>query len=186
MTEDARWRPAFTKRSYVAAALAMMALASQAAPAVATADDGGRDALVKRFVLEYGAYPLVADCAAQASFLIGAAHRYADLHFSPASFDSRHSSLSPWDRLLDAGGASFAVAARVTGSATAAGARGGSLELGFDCGYRIVEGLPQLIAFRWGELRDPSRSGYTGFDGPVEHDLSAGRAQAASSLKNPE
>lgn len=106
------------------------------------------DTLVNQYVTQMHANPLVADCAAHGNFIAGTSSVIDHVEFTPSSFDSTHSSLTPWNDAFDQGKQRTKVDTVVTVSGVGILRSGVSpIDLNFRCGY--VD--HQMMAFSWND-----------------------------------
>ncbi|CAN7467964.1 hypothetical protein LJR034_003028 [Caballeronia sp. LjRoot34] len=135
-----------------------LVLQGWAVPALASEFEHHSD-LVRHFVLEDNAYPVVADCAAHAAFVIRTTHKFDHVEFPAGSFDSVHSSVIPWTGLFDSRDQRVMVDEVVTvvGLAMPRHAAAALDTLIFRCGYRYSGGDTLLYAFSWSRSPPPQQ-----------------------------
>jgi hypothetical protein len=109
--------------------------------------------LVKAFVIADGAYPLVADCAAHADFVMRTLPSYGGVEFPANAFDAAHSSILPsWSDRFDGGRQRVKVdtVVSIVGLVTGKSRTGTAQALKFCCGYEDGGGDGMLmLAFSW-------------------------------------
>ena len=112
--------------------------------------------LVNRFVHDLHADPLVADCAAHANFVASTSTAFDHVEFPPSSFDSAHSSITPWNDSFDEGKQRVKVDSIVTveGLGVPQSGSGSPMDLKFRCGYMGT----QMLAFSWNDPVPPARA----------------------------
>ncbi len=112
--------------------------------------------LVNRFVHDLHADPLVADCAAHANFVASTSTAFDHVEFPPSSFDSAHSSVTPWNDSFDEGKQRVKVDSIVTveGLGVPQSGSGSPMDLKFRCGYLGT----QMLAFSWNDPVPPARA----------------------------
>lgn len=112
--------------------------------------------LVNRFVHDLHADPLVADCAAHANFVASTSTAFDHVEFPPSSFDSAHSSITPWNDSFDEGKQRVKVDSIVTveGLGVPQSGSGSPMDLKFRCGYLGT----QMLAFSWNDPVPPARA----------------------------
>jgi hypothetical protein len=105
--------------------------------------------LVDKFVNEMHADPLVADCAAHGNFVASTSTAFDHVEFPPSSFDSAHSSVTPWNDSFDEGKQRVKVDNIVTveGLGVRQDGSGDPADLKFRCGYVGN----QMLAFSWND-----------------------------------
>jgi hypothetical protein len=110
--------------------------------------------LVNKFVNDLHADPLVADCAAHGSFVASTSTVFDHVEFPPSSFDSAHSSVTPWNDSFDEGKQRVKVDSIVTVEGLGVRQDGGDdpSDLKFRCGYVGT----QMLAFSWNDPVPPS------------------------------
>ena len=112
--------------------------------------------LVDKFVNVMHADPLVADCAAHASFVASTSSAFDHVEFPPSSFDSAHASVTPWNDSFDEGKQRVKVDNIVTVEGLGIRQNGDSndpADLKFRCGYVGN----QMLAFSWNDPVPPAR-----------------------------
>jgi hypothetical protein len=112
--------------------------------------------LVNRFVHDLHADPLVADCAAHANFVASTSTAFDHVEFPPSSFDSAHSSVTPWNDSFDEGKQRVKVDSIVTveGLGVPQSGGGSPMDLKFRCGYVGT----QMLAFSWNDPVPPAKA----------------------------
>jgi len=112
--------------------------------------------LVNRFVHDLHADPLVADCAAHANFVASTSTAFDHVEFPPSSFDSAHSSVTPWNDSFDEGKQRVKVDNIVTveGLGVPQSGGGSPMDLKFRCGYVGT----QMLAFSWNDPVPPAKA----------------------------
>ena len=112
--------------------------------------------LVNRFIHDLHADPLVADCAAHANFVASTSTAFDHVEFPPSSFDSAHSSVTPWNDSFDEGKQRVKVDSIVTveGLGVPQSGSGSPMDLKFRCGYLGT----QMLAFSWNDPVPPARA----------------------------
>ncbi|HEY2023290.1 BspC domain-containing protein [Paraburkholderia sp.] len=112
--------------------------------------------LVNKFVNEMHADPLVADCAAHGNFVASTSTAFDHVEFPPSSFDSAHSSVTPWNDSFDEGKQRVKVDSIVTVEGIGVRQNGSDdpADLKFRCGYVG----PQMLAFSWNDPVPPNRA----------------------------
>jgi hypothetical protein len=112
--------------------------------------------LVNKFINEMHADPLVADCAAHGDFVASTSTAFDHVEFPPSSFDSAHSSVTPWNDSFDEGKQRVKVENIVTVEGLGIRQNGDSdpAALKFRCGYVG----PQMLAFSWNDPVPPARA----------------------------
>lgn len=105
--------------------------------------------LVDKFVNEMHADPLVADCAAHGNFVASTSTAFDHVEFPPSSFDTAHSSVTPWNDSFDEGKQRVKVDNIVTveGLGVRQDGSGDPADLKFRCGYVGN----QMLAFSWND-----------------------------------
>jgi hypothetical protein len=126
-----------------------------AAPAFADQLEQHND-LVKRFISEMHADPLVADCAAHGDFVASTSTAFDHVEFPSSSFDSAHSSVTPWNDSFDEGKQRVKVDQIVTvgGRGVPRDANKAPIDLKFRCGYVGT----QMLAFSWNDPLPPAKA----------------------------
>ena len=111
--------------------------------------------LVDKFVTEMHANPLVADCAAHGDFVASTSTAFDHVEFPPSSFDTAHSSVTPWNDSFDEGKQRVKVDNIVTVEGVGVRQDGSSdpADLKFRCGYVGN----QMLAFSWNDPVPPAR-----------------------------
>ncbi|WP_244846670.1 BspC domain-containing protein [Caballeronia sp. SL2Y3] len=114
-----------------------------------------RNELVHHFVTDFNANPLVADCAAHGNFIASTSAAFDHVEFSPASFDSSHSTIEPWNDSFDEKKQRIKVDNVVTveGQGVAKSGEKDPTPLKFRCGYVGS----QMLAFGWNDPVPPLR-----------------------------
>ena len=132
---------------WLTAALAGLPLAF-IAPARADLIDQ-RNELIAKFVGDMHADPLVADCAAHASFVASTSNVIDHVDFAPEAFDSSHATITPWNQPFDEGKQRIKVDNIVTveGQGIARDKDHAPYGLKFRCGY-VGQ---QMLAFAWND-----------------------------------
>ncbi|MCC8397072.1 hypothetical protein LJ656_31345 [Paraburkholderia sp. MMS20-SJTR3] len=112
--------------------------------------------LVNRFINGMHADPLVADCAAHGNFVASTSTAFDHVEFPPSSFDSAHSSVTPWNDSFDEGKQRVKVDSIVTveGVGVRQNNSGEPADLKFRCGYVGS----QMLAFSWNDPVPPNRA----------------------------
>jgi hypothetical protein len=112
--------------------------------------------LVNKFINEMHADPLVADCAAHGNFVASTSTAFDHVEFPPSSFDSAHSSVTPWNDSFDEGKQRVKVDSIVTVEGIGVRQSGSDdpADLKFRCGYVG----PQMLAFSWNDPVPPNRA----------------------------
>lgn len=138
----------------LAACAASLSL-TYAAPAFADQLEQHND-LVNRFVTQMHADPLVADCAAHGDFVASTSTAFDHVEFPSSSFDSAHSSVTPWNDSFDEGKQRVKVDSIVTveGVGVRQNNSGEPADLKFRCGYVGS----QMLAFSWNDPVPPTRA----------------------------
>lgn len=105
--------------------------------------------LVNNFVTQMHADPLVADCAAHGNFVASTSTALDHVEFPPTSFDSTHSSITPWGDSFDEGKQRVKVDTIVTveGVGISKESNDSPYDLKFRCGY-VGQ---QMLAFSWND-----------------------------------
>lgn len=110
--------------------------------------------LVDKFVNDMHADPLVADCAAHGNFVASTSTAFDHVEFPPSSFDSAHSSVTPWNDSFDEGKQRVKVDNIVTVEGLGVRQDGGDpADLKFRCGYVGN----QMLAFSWNDPVPPAK-----------------------------
>ncbi|WEY39726.1 MULTISPECIES: hypothetical protein [Paraburkholderia] len=111
--------------------------------------------LVNQFVNQMHADPLVADCAAHGNFVASTSTAFDHVEFPPSSFDSSHSSVTPWNDSFDEGKQRVKVDTIVTveGLGVSQNGSNGPFQLKFRCGY-VGQ---QMLAFSWNDPVPPAK-----------------------------
>ncbi|SDH76318.1 hypothetical protein SAMN05216466_1135 [Paraburkholderia phenazinium] len=111
--------------------------------------------LVDKFVNDMHADPLVADCAAHGNFVASTSTAFDHVEFPPSSFDSAHSSVTPWNDSFDEGKQKVKVDNIVTveGLGVRQDGSGDPADLKFRCGYVGN----QMLAFSWNDPVPPAK-----------------------------
>lgn len=112
--------------------------------------------LVDKFVNDMHADPLVADCAAHGNFVASTSTVFDHVEFPPSSFDSAHSSVTPWNDSFDEGKQHVKVDHIVTVEGLGVSQSGGGdpAQLKFRCGYVGN----QMLAFSWNDPVPPAKA----------------------------
>lgn len=112
--------------------------------------------LVDKFVNEMHADPLVADCAAHGNFVASTSTAFDHVEFPPSSFDTAHSSVTPWNDSFDEGKQRVKVDNIVTveGLGVRQGSSDDPADLKFRCGYVGN----QMLAFSWNDPVPPAKA----------------------------
>jgi hypothetical protein len=112
--------------------------------------------LVNKFINEQHADPLVADCAAHGDFVASTSTAFDHVEFPSNSFDSAHSSVTPWNDSFDEGKQRVKVDNIVTveGLGIRQSGDGDPAALKFRCGY-VGQ---QMLAFSWNDPVPPARA----------------------------
>jgi hypothetical protein len=112
--------------------------------------------LVDKFVNEMHADPLVADCAAHGNFVASTSTAFDHVEFPPSSFDTAHSSVTPWNDSFDEGKQRVKVDNIVTveGLGIRQDNNGDPADLKFRCGYVGN----QMLAFSWNDPVPPNKA----------------------------
>jgi hypothetical protein len=115
--------------------------------------------LVKKFVNDMHADPLVADCAAHGNFVASTSSAFDHVEFPPSSFDTAHASVTPWNDSFDEGKQRVKVDNIVTVEGLGIRQNGDSdpADLKFRCGYVGS----QMLAFSWNDPVPPARPSVT-------------------------
>jgi hypothetical protein len=111
--------------------------------------------LVDKFVNDMHADPLVADCAAHGNFVASTSSAFDHVEFPPSSFDSSHSSVTPWNDSFDEAKQRVKVDNIVTveGLGIHQNNDGDPADLKFRCGYVGN----QMLAFSWNDPVPPAK-----------------------------
>jgi hypothetical protein len=111
--------------------------------------------LVSQFVNQMHADPLVADCAAHGNFVASTSTAFDHVEFPPSSFDSSHSSVTPWNDSFDEGKQRVKVDTIVTVEGLGVSQNGANapFQLKFRCGY-VGQ---QMLAFSWNDPVPPAK-----------------------------
>lgn len=122
--------------------------------------------LVNSFVNQMHADPLVADCAAHGHFVASTSTALDHVEFPPTSFDSAHSSVTPWNDSFDNGKQRVKVDTIVTveGVGIPQNSNNSPYDLKFRCGYVGN----QMLAFSWNDPVPPARA-HGGSHGKGKH-----------------
>jgi hypothetical protein len=114
-----------------------------------------RNELVTKFVNEDHADPMVADCAAHASFVASTSNVIDHVDFPPSSFDSAHATITPWNEPFDDRKQRIKVDNVVTVEGQGIAKDGGHAPypLKFRCGYVGT----QMLAFTWNDPEPPAK-----------------------------
>lgn len=114
-----------------------------------------RNELIHHFVTDFNANPLVADCAAHGNFIASTSTAFDHVEFPPASFDSSHSTIEPWNDSFDDKKQRIKVDNVVTveGQGMPKDGERDSTPLKFRCGYVGS----QMLAFGWNDPVPPLR-----------------------------
>lgn len=130
-------------------------LAALALPATAAQLEQHND-LVNLYVTTMHADPLVADCAAHGNFVASTSSVIDHVEFTPQSFDSTHSTVTPWNDSFDEGKQRVKVdtVVSVKGTGVRQDSNAAPLELTFRCGYVGN----QMLAFSWNDPQPPARA----------------------------
>ncbi|CAB3782306.1 hypothetical protein LMG28688_01475 [Paraburkholderia caffeinitolerans] len=131
--------------------------ATQAGPIDQPGDLAGRQSdLANTFVTQMHADPLVASCAAHGNFIASTSDALDHVEFPPSSFDSAHSTVTPWNDSFDEGKQRVKVDTIVTvdGIGIPKDSSHGPYDLKFRCGY-IGQ---QILAFSWNDPVPPLRA----------------------------
>ncbi|RFU43773.1 BspC domain-containing protein [Paraburkholderia sp. DHOC27] len=112
--------------------------------------------LVDKFVNELHADPLVADCAAHGDFVASTSTAFDHVEFPPSSFDTAHSSVTPWNDSFDEGKQRVKVDNIVTveGLGVRQNSSDDPADLKFRCGYVGT----QMLAFSWNDPVPPAKA----------------------------
>jgi hypothetical protein len=139
---------------WLAAALAGLPLAFITPAARADLIDQ-RNELITKFVDDMHADPLVADCAAHASFVASTSNLIDHVDFAPEAFDSGHATITPWNQPFDGGKQRIKVDNIVTveGEGIARDKEHEPYGLKFRCGY-VGQ---QMLAFSWNDPVPPAK-----------------------------
>ena len=95
------------------------------------------DNLVQKYVNEQHASPLVADCAAHASFVVSTSSYFDHAEFPPNTLDDEHAKTQPWNDAFDTGKQRIKVdtIVTVTGEGFRKDPQAAPESLTFKCGY---------------------------------------------------
>ncbi|CAM2178073.1 Lipoprotein transmembrane [Paraburkholderia sacchari] len=129
----------------------------QAGPIDQPGDFASRQSdLANTFVTQMHADPLVASCAAHGNFIASTSDALDHVEFPPSSFDSAHSTVTPWNDSFDEGKQRVKVDTIVTvdGIGIPKDSSHGPYDLKFRCGY-IGQ---QILAFSWNDPVPPLRA----------------------------
>lgn len=134
-------------KSLIRWAYAGLVLPLAIAPLSAHADQliDQHDQLVKQFETERHANPLIADCAAHASFVVSTAPGYDSVVYPPTALDADHAHIEPWQKPFDDRKQRINVSTVVTIDALGHRPSGKEDPIHIRCGYN--EG--QLMAFTY-------------------------------------
>ncbi|MBN3857390.1 MULTISPECIES: BspC domain-containing protein [unclassified Paraburkholderia] len=112
--------------------------------------------LVNTYVTQMHADPLVASCAAHGKFIASTSSVLDHVEFPATSFDSTHSSVTPWNDSFDEGKQRVKVDTIVTvdGVGIPQDSSQQPYDLKFRCGY-VGQ---QILAFSWNDPVPPSRA----------------------------
>jgi hypothetical protein len=132
---------------WLSAALAGLPLAF-AAPAHADLVDQ-RNEMIAKFINDMHADPLVADCAAHASFVASTSNAIDHVEFSPESFDGSHAAITQWNEPFDNNKQRIKVdnVVTVAGEGISRDNNHAPYDLNFRCGY-VGQ---QMLAFSWND-----------------------------------
>ncbi|MEX3688234.1 hypothetical protein AB3X91_34925 [Paraburkholderia sp. BR14263] len=127
-----------------------------AAPAAQADQLDQHNDLVKQFVTQMHADPLVADCAAHGDFVASTSTALDHVEFPPSSFDSAHASVTPWNDSFDEGKQRVKVETIVTVDGIGIPKESGNTpyDLKFRCGY-VGQ---QMLAFSWNDPVPPAHA----------------------------
>jgi hypothetical protein len=127
--------------------------------------------LVQHYITDMHANPLVADCAAHGDFVASTSTAFDHVEFPPSSFDSAHSSITPWNDSFDERKQRVKVDTIVTveGLGVRQNGTDDPAALKFRCGYVGN----QMLAFSWNDPVPPLRPHYT--RAPARHHVVKGR-----------
>ncbi|MFX1671948.1 hypothetical protein PWR63_06555 [Paraburkholderia sp. A2WS-5] len=131
--------------------------ATQAGPIDQPGDFASRQSeLANSFVTQMHADPLVASCAAHGNFIASTSDALDHVEFAPSSFDSAHSTVTPWNDSFDEGKQRVKVDTIVTvdGIGIPKDSGHGPYDLKFRCGY-VGQ---QILAFSWNDPVPPLRA----------------------------
>lgn len=108
-----------------------------------------RNEMIAKFVNDMHADPLIADCAAHASFVASTSNIIDHVEFTPEAFDSDHAKIEPWNEPFDTGKQQIKVDNIVTvgGTGIARDTDHAPYDLTFRCGY-VGQ---QMLAFSWND-----------------------------------
>jgi hypothetical protein len=114
-----------------------------------------RNELIAKFVNDMHADPLVADCAAHASFVASTSNLIDHVDFAPEAFESSHATITPWNQPFDEGKQRIKVDNIVTveGEGIARDNEHEPYGLKFRCGY-VGQ---QMLAFSWNDPMPPAK-----------------------------
>ncbi|KMQ72767.1 putative lipoprotein transmembrane [Candidatus Burkholderia pumila] len=114
-----------------------------------------RNELIHHFVTDFNANPLAADCAAHGSFVASTSTAFDHVEVLPASFDSSHFTIEPWNDSFDDKKQRIKVDNVVTveGQGGPKNADRDPTPLKFRCGYVGS----QMLAFGWNDPVPPLR-----------------------------
>jgi hypothetical protein len=117
-------------------ALPALLIALLSAPAYADQIEQ-HDSLVQKYVTEQHANPLVADCAAHASFVVSTSSYYDRAEFPENTLDNEHAQTQPWNEAFDNGKQRIKVDTMVTitGQGYRKDPHAAPDPLTFKCGY---------------------------------------------------
>lgn len=112
--------------------------------------------LANTFIAQMHADPLVASCAAHGNFIASTSDALDRVEFPPSSFDSAHSTVTPWNDSFDEGKQRVKVDTIVTvdGIGIAKDSNHAPYDLKFRCGY-VGQ---QILAFSWNDPVPPLRA----------------------------
>lgn len=96
-----------------------------------------------------GANPMVAQCAAHASFIVGTSSAFDHVQFPSSSFNSAHAAVKPWNNAFDQRKQRVKVDSIVTVEGIGVRKNGSTSPdaLKFRCGYVDA----QMLAFSWND-----------------------------------
>ena len=114
------------------------------------------DNLVQKYVNEQHASPLVADCAAHASFVVSTSSYFDHAEFPPNTLDDEHAKTQPWNDAFDTGKQRIKVdtIVTVTGEGFRKDPQAAPESLTFKCGY--VDN--KMLAFSYNDPVAPAVS----------------------------
>jgi hypothetical protein len=114
------------------------------------------DNLVQKFVNEQHASPLVADCAAHASFVVSTSSYFDHAEFPANTLDDEHAKTQPWNDAFDNGKQRIKVdtIVTVTGEGVRKDPQAAPESLTFKCGY--VDN--KMLAFSYNDPVPPAVS----------------------------